>query len=343
MTVTWLADGGFRVGEFCGLHLADLHLREAAGCGECRSPHVHVCHREANPNRARAKTKHGWRTEDGIVHGGLIRRASPAMIHAYFEYMTAEYPPDAGHGMLLVQLHGPRAGEPSGPGRGPRHAAPRRDPRGAGQDPALTSGGTGSRRMCSRRPAGTPSSPVTPEGGRRPPRWSRSTGTLTCTTRCSRLRSRTCGTGSCDPAAGGAGRRGERTRAGRDRLQLLSALIAAPGFDPVFRPDLIEVPRVTRSTGGGARSRVRARGTRAGAVHASRRALAGGLGGRGQPGGVPRGRGAVQEAGRFGTRACRVCPEQAGRVRRRPAVRASQDALEEAPGWHAGEPVSGSG
>jgi integrase len=115
MTVTWLADGGFRVGEFCGLHLADLHLREAAGCGECRSPHVHICHREANPNRARAKTKHDWRIEDGVVHGGLIRRASPAMIHTYFEYMTTEYPPDAGHGMLLVQLHGPRAGEPWAP------------------------------------------------------------------------------------------------------------------------------------------------------------------------------------------------------------------------------------
>lgn len=112
MTVTWLADGGFRVGEFCGLHLADLHLREAAGCGECRSPHVHICHREANPNQARAKIKPEWRIEDGIVHGGLIRRASPAMIHSYFEYMTTEYPPDAGHGMLLVQLHGPRAGEP---------------------------------------------------------------------------------------------------------------------------------------------------------------------------------------------------------------------------------------
>jgi len=35
---------------------------------------------------------------------------------------------------------------------------------------------------------------------------------------------------------------GESSRAGRDRLELLSALIAAPGFDPVFRPDLIEVP-----------------------------------------------------------------------------------------------------
>jgi integrase len=115
MTVTWLAHGGFRVGELCGLHLSDLHLREAAGCGECRAPHVHICHREANPNRARAKTKHEWRVEDGIVCGGLVRRASPAMMHSYFEYMTAEYPANAGHGMLLVQLHGPNTGQPWAP------------------------------------------------------------------------------------------------------------------------------------------------------------------------------------------------------------------------------------
>ncbi|MFF3784068.1 hypothetical protein [Streptomyces sp. NPDC001933] len=37
MVVNWLADGGFRIGELCGLHLADLHLRENAGCGQCRS------------------------------------------------------------------------------------------------------------------------------------------------------------------------------------------------------------------------------------------------------------------------------------------------------------------
>ena len=115
MTVTWLAHGGFRVGELCGLHLSDLHLREAAGCGECRAPHVRICHREANPNRARAKTKHEWRVEDGTVCGGLVRRASPAMMHSYFEYMTAGYPADAGHGMLLVQLHGPNAGQPRAP------------------------------------------------------------------------------------------------------------------------------------------------------------------------------------------------------------------------------------
>ncbi|MEU7043659.1 tyrosine-type recombinase/integrase [Streptomyces varsoviensis] len=112
MVVTWLADGGFRIGELCGLHLVDLHLREDAGCGQCRAPHVHVCHRPANPNRAAAKTKPEWDVEDGTVVGGLIKRASPAMIHTYFEYMTTEYPRQAGHGMLLVQLHGERAGQP---------------------------------------------------------------------------------------------------------------------------------------------------------------------------------------------------------------------------------------
>jgi hypothetical protein len=112
LVVTWLADDGFRVGELGGPHLVDLHLREGAGCGECRSPHVHICHREINPNRARAKTKHPWVVEDSTVRGGLIRRASPAMIHTYFEYLTTEYPRDAGHGMLLVQMYDPRSGQP---------------------------------------------------------------------------------------------------------------------------------------------------------------------------------------------------------------------------------------
>ena len=115
LVVTWLADGGFRIGELCGLHLADLHLRDGAACGQCRAPHVHVCHRDGNPNRAAAKTKHPWRAENGTVTGGLIKRVSPAMIHAYFEYVTTEYPADAGHGMLLVQLHGGNAGQPWAP------------------------------------------------------------------------------------------------------------------------------------------------------------------------------------------------------------------------------------
>jgi integrase len=115
LIVSWLADGGLRIGELCGLHLADLHLRENAGCGECRSPHLHVCHRPGNPNGAEAKTKHPWRTDQGTVTGGLVKRVSPAMVHAYFEYMTSEYPGESGHGMLLAQLHGPSAGQPLAP------------------------------------------------------------------------------------------------------------------------------------------------------------------------------------------------------------------------------------
>jgi integrase len=112
LVITWLADGGLRIGELCGLHVSDLHLREAAACGQCRAPHVHICHRPGNPNRAAAKTKYPWRTEDDTVTGGLIKRASSAMIHAYFEYMTIEYPKDSGHGMLLVQLAGLATGRP---------------------------------------------------------------------------------------------------------------------------------------------------------------------------------------------------------------------------------------
>jgi integrase len=112
MVVTWLADAGLRIGELCGLHMVDLHLRENAGCGECRSPHVHVCDRPANANEARAKTKHPWWSENSVVRGGLIKRVSPAMVHTYFDYVTTEYPRVTGHGMLLVQLHGEGYGLP---------------------------------------------------------------------------------------------------------------------------------------------------------------------------------------------------------------------------------------
>jgi integrase len=114
MIVTWLYDGGFRIGELCGLHLADLHLRENAECAQARGAHVHICHRDGNANQARAKTKHPWELVNGVVHGGLIRRVSPEMIHTYFAYMTREYPRTAatGHGMLLVQLAGDHHGQP---------------------------------------------------------------------------------------------------------------------------------------------------------------------------------------------------------------------------------------
>jgi integrase len=116
LVVTWLADGGLRIGELCGLYLVDLHLRENAACGECRSPHLHVCHRPGNLNRAEAKTKHAWRVDHGTVTGGMIKRVSPSMIHTYFDYITTEYSLGwVQHGMLLVQLHGPNAGQPWAP------------------------------------------------------------------------------------------------------------------------------------------------------------------------------------------------------------------------------------
>ncbi|MFH8338115.1 tyrosine-type recombinase/integrase [Streptomyces sp. AM6-12] len=113
MVVTWLSDSTLRIGALTGFHLVDLHLREDAACGECKSPHVHVCHRHNNPNRARAKRKEDWRLTDGVICGGEIYRASPAMVSSYFKYMTTEYAKHAaGHGMLLIQLAGPAIGEP---------------------------------------------------------------------------------------------------------------------------------------------------------------------------------------------------------------------------------------
>ncbi|MER6218634.1 tyrosine-type recombinase/integrase [Streptomyces sp. NPDC001674] len=113
LVVTWLSDTSLRIGGLAGLHLVDLHLRTGADCGECRSPHLHVCHRWGNPNQAAAKRKADWWLRDGVITGGEIVRVSPAMTSAYFEYMTTEYAEHAaGHGMLLIQLAGPQRGEP---------------------------------------------------------------------------------------------------------------------------------------------------------------------------------------------------------------------------------------
>lgn len=113
LLLTWLADGGFRVGEVCGLHLSDLHLRANSECGESRAAHVHICHRDDNPNRARVKTKVPWsRRSDGVVIGGTIRLASPAMVHTYFEYMGTDYPEDCDHGLVLVHTSEKTRGKP---------------------------------------------------------------------------------------------------------------------------------------------------------------------------------------------------------------------------------------
>ncbi|TDU03953.1 phage integrase family protein [Streptomyces sp. 846.5] len=113
MVVTWLSDTTMRIGGLTGLHLSDLHLREDAECGDCKAPHVHVCHRRGNPNRAAAKIKPDWAVVDGVVTKGEIYLVSPAMISSYFVYMTTEYRRYASaHGMLLIQLTGPGRGEP---------------------------------------------------------------------------------------------------------------------------------------------------------------------------------------------------------------------------------------
>ncbi|KKC00358.1 recombinase XerC [Mycolicibacter arupensis] len=106
MIVTWLNDSGVRVGELCGLQHADLHLRANHECGEERLAHFHVIKR-SNPNRARAKRGRPARLEDGVVRGGSVRYASPAMIETYLEYLTDEYFQVRGlatSNLVLVQL-----------------------------------------------------------------------------------------------------------------------------------------------------------------------------------------------------------------------------------------------
>lgn len=52
MIVTWLHDGGLRVGGLCGLRFCDLHLIRHHPCGQRADPHVHVVGRDDNPNGA---------------------------------------------------------------------------------------------------------------------------------------------------------------------------------------------------------------------------------------------------------------------------------------------------
>lgn len=106
MVVTWLTDSGIRVGELCGLHHVDLHLRPNHECGEEKLAHFHVVKR-SNPNRARAKRGQPARLQDGVVRGGSVRYASPAMIETYLEYLTDEYFDVRGlatSNLVLVQL-----------------------------------------------------------------------------------------------------------------------------------------------------------------------------------------------------------------------------------------------
>lgn len=94
MVVTWLHDGGLRVGGLCGLRFRDLHLIRHHPCGQRADPHVHVVSRDDNPNRARAKS-YGPSGEniskDGYVIDGVIRAVSPDMVSTFHGYLLDEY------------------------------------------------------------------------------------------------------------------------------------------------------------------------------------------------------------------------------------------------------------
>jgi integrase len=113
MIVTWLADSGMRIGELCGLWFCDLHLRRDHPCGERKGPHVHIVKRR-NPNHARAKTASPAKVADGVVTGGTVRRASPAMVDSYHEYLADDYHRVralAQTDLVLVHLAGETAGQ----------------------------------------------------------------------------------------------------------------------------------------------------------------------------------------------------------------------------------------
>lgn len=95
MIVTWLHDGGLRVGGLCGLRLQDLHLVKRHPCGQRSDPHIHVVGRNDNPNGARAKSRtlNEGLSKDGYVVDGVIRAVSPDMISTFYAYLLDEYHP----------------------------------------------------------------------------------------------------------------------------------------------------------------------------------------------------------------------------------------------------------
>jgi integrase len=90
MIVTWLSDSGMRIGELCGLSFCDLHLCRDHQCGERKGPHVHIVKRR-NLNGASAKTGRPVKIVEGVITGGTVRRASPAMLDSYHEYVAEDY------------------------------------------------------------------------------------------------------------------------------------------------------------------------------------------------------------------------------------------------------------
>ncbi|WP_235683234.1 tyrosine-type recombinase/integrase [Mycolicibacterium fluoranthenivorans] len=116
MIVTWLHDGGLRVGGLCGLRFCDLHLVRHHPCGQRADPHIHIIGRDDNPNGARAKTYAAPRdnlSSDGYVVDGIIRAVSPDMISTFHAYLLDEYHPVqhlVDHELVLIHGQGPTPG-----------------------------------------------------------------------------------------------------------------------------------------------------------------------------------------------------------------------------------------
>ncbi|MGK2865180.1 MAG: tyrosine-type recombinase/integrase [Mycobacterium sp.] len=110
MILTWLHDGGIRVGGLCGLRFSDLHLRPHHECGQRADPHIHIIGRDDNPNGARAKAYAPTAVaKDGWVVDGVIRAVSPDMISTFHAYLLDEFHPIshlADHEQVLVHVAG---------------------------------------------------------------------------------------------------------------------------------------------------------------------------------------------------------------------------------------------
>ncbi len=114
MIVTWLHDGGIRVGGLCGLRFSDLHLIAHHPCGQRADPHIHVVGRDTNPNGARAKAyKSANVSKDGYVLDGVIRAVSADMVSTFYAYLLDDFYPIqhlVDHEQVLVHCRGSTPG-----------------------------------------------------------------------------------------------------------------------------------------------------------------------------------------------------------------------------------------
>jgi len=118
MIVTWLHDGGLRVGGLCGLRFSDLHLVHHHPCGQRQDPHIHIVGRDDNPNGARAKNYSRCDehlSKDGYIVNGTIRAVSPDMISTLHSYLLDEFhlvQHLVDHEQVLVHGRGPTPAAP---------------------------------------------------------------------------------------------------------------------------------------------------------------------------------------------------------------------------------------